>query len=421
MVPPGAFGTTSNAFFSPGEPIAFCFDTAPLASAAPTSSAFRICWRRRGDDGRTEEGVLPLSAGASGVVTTRLDVPGFVQLAVTPLDDAGDEIAIPGFGRPPYRFGAGASPDGIEAPAEPADFDDFWNRQKARLAKEPLVADKVFLGVTNGMSLFSVRAGCPGNVRPMTGYLAIPDGACQGCLPARVCFQGYGTFPQAPEPGLWEEGWIVLEINAHGFEIGREEAYYDEFFQSLRDEQGGEYAFDPARNADPTTAYFYGMALRALRALELVKALPEWNREVLEVKGESQGGLQACWAAGLDPDVTQVRVGSVWCCDLAGSACPGRLAGRAPDFTPALGYYDPVFHARRFRAKKFRVFRAALGDEVCPPAGLALLYRNAAVRDKRIDWVQGTSHEPEPGALRQVFRWKGAGTSRVEYRIDDVP
>lgn len=409
---------THKAFFAPNESIPFSFDTAPLSSAAPSSSSFTLCWRRTGDDGKTESGHTQVGANSVGVIQTSLDQPGFVQLAVTPLDEKGDVVPLPGRGRPPYRFGAGVSPQKLAAPPEPNDFDLFWSRQKAKLSATPLAAEQTSLGIAGGMRIFSVRIDCPDVVRPATGYLAIPAGAPAKSLPARVCFQGYGTFPQTP--GAGEEGWIVLEINAHGFDLGREPAYYRDFFQKLRVEQNGRYAFHEAHNATPETSYFLGMALRALRALEFVKGLPEWNGRVLEVKGVSQGGLQACWAAGLDRDVSQIRIGNVWCCNLAGSQQKGRLPGDAPAFTPALGYYDPVYHARRFHAKKLRVFSAALGDEVCPPAGQALLYQNASVRDKRIDWVQGASHTPVPGARRQIFRWKGNRNHHAEYRIETL-
>ncbi len=415
------FGTSTAAFFAPGEPIRFSFDSAFLSALAPTSTSFTLCWRRTGDDGRTESGRTALPTNSIGAIDVRLDFPGFVQLAVTALDDAGNVVFLPGQKRPPTRFGAGVCPEAIEAEPEPPDFDAFWNRQKAKLAAEPLAADQAFLGVTNGMRLYAVRLPCPDNVRPATGYLAIPADARPRGLSARVGFQGYGTTPQEPDAKSWERGWIYLVINAHGYELGRDSAYYDDFFRALHEEQKGEYAFNETLNGDPETAYFHGMSLRVARTLEFVKTLPEWNGKVLEVRGSSQGGLQACWAAGLDRDISHIRIGNVWCCNLAGTRQEGRLAGNAPAFTPALAYYDPVYHARRFHAKKLRIFSAALGDEVCPPAGQALLYRNASVRNKSINWFQGASHQIDSGTKHQVFQWKNGRTGCADSWVETAP
>jgi cephalosporin-C deacetylase-like acetyl esterase len=48
--------------------------------------------------------------------------------------------------------------------------------------------------------------------------------------------------------------------------------------------------------------------------------------------------------------------------------------------------------AKRIKNAKVDIIRAGLGDYVCPPAGLAVFYKNLATTRKRITWFQGSAH-----------------------------
>jgi cephalosporin-C deacetylase-like acetyl esterase len=195
-----------------------------------------------------------------------------------------------------------------------------------------------------------------------------------------------------PQEGSPDE--VAFTLNAHGFELDQDESYYKQVFAPAIGSNGKSYALDPVQNRDPETAYFNGMALRVMRALEFVKSLPQWDGENLIVSGRSQGGLQAVWAASLDPDVTRCESSITWCCNLAGASEDDRLPGWQPEWVEALGYYDPVNHARRIRCP-VRIPRAGLGDYTCPPSGLAVLYNNLRV-PREITWVQGSTHSYVP-------------------------
>ena len=177
----------------------------------------------------------------------------------------------------------------------------------------------------------------------------------------------------------------MLSVNAHGFLNGQPREYYE----NLKNGELKGYAFNEKENQDPETTYFNGMMLRLIRSLEYVKSLPEWNGKDLTVEGHSQGGMQAAIAAGLDKDVTMAIPNQPWMCDMGGAAL-GHLRGNwhiKP--TPALFYYDPVFHIRRYDGR-LKVL-AGLGDYVCPPSGMAALYNNAK-GPKEIVYTQGAGH-----------------------------
>ena len=64
-------------------------------------------------------------------------------------------------------------------------------------------------------------------------------------------------------------------INAHGYELGREEEYYTEFYNSIKS-NGKTFGLDSDwQNKSTDTAYFGWMCYRIMRALQFIKSLPE--------------------------------------------------------------------------------------------------------------------------------------------------
>ena len=381
--------------YKPGEEMIYSFK-AELGGQKAEGIFLR--WTRKGDDGQIARGKVP--ADQEAVVKTKLDKPGFVSVDVYLVDDKGKIIqqtykdwAKKDRKRPiAYFAGTAVEPETLTDCGEPTDFDAFWDRQKKRLAAVPF-KDKVDLKkvkTVNGADIYAVSIPCAGP-RPVTGYLNVPVNAKEKSLPAQISFFGYGNHIQQP-PARGNSRLLSFTINAHGQELGKDEAYYKQFFQSFRS-NGKSYAFDPKQNADPETAFFNGMALRVMRALEYLKSRPEWNGRDLTAVGGSQGGLQTMWAAALDPDVSVAKPGITWCCDLAGTQKKQRLSGGwRIQYVPALDYYDPVFLAKRIKNAKVEITRAGLGDYTCPPSGLAISYKNIASPNKSIRWVQGSNH-----------------------------
>ncbi len=405
-----------------GEPIVFTLFTTDI-DAVPTNDTYRIRWTRKGDDGKYAEGFAPFVIGETCVVTTKMDRPGFVRLEASLVGSDGRKVmracrapGMPGWVKNYTVFfdgGAGVNVGEIrQEKPEPEDFDAWWAEQKRILATVPMKATRRKFKEVNGCTIYELSVDCFGP-RPVTGYLFIPkDARPKGCK-ARVAFQGYGFYKQGcPE---WaggrctKEREVFLEINAHGYELGRDQAYYDEFGKGIRTEKYS-YAFSPEENAKPETAYFRFMAMRVMRALEYMKSLPEWNGKDLIAEGGSQGGLQTSWAAGLDKDVSLARPSVTWCCDI-GVSTGKRLFGpwRIP-WAEGLGYFDSINHIRRAKCP-VEITRAGLGDYTCPPSGLAAYY-NAIPGRKSIYWVQGSQHgyvPPAPNQAVTLGNWSPTG------------
>jgi len=381
-------GTTDKdvAIYQPGEKMRFTFQV--LQDGKPVSGK-KLKWTRTGDDGKTEtgEGVADENGLA---VTTSLDKPGFVRVEVKAFDEDGTPLKgfVGGWGANKtgnifFDGGACVEPEKLAAIAEPKDFDEFWAAAKARLAAVPMNPrlDEV-PGKNPKVKIYAVKLDCAGP-KPVTGYLTIPAQAREKSLPGICSFHGYGTGKHNP-PGWFNEGAIVFDVNAHGMELGQDDAYYRQLQETLKN-----YCFKKEENVDREKTYYYGMALRVMRALEYVKSRPEWNGKDLQSNGGSQGGLQGLWGAGLDPAVTSSEIWSPWCCDFGGVTV-GRLRGWRPDYTEALNYFDPVFHARRIKGKVHLV--ANFGDYTCTPASVWIVYNNIPHENKSMEVKQGCTH-----------------------------
>ena len=401
--------------YKAGEPIVFTLTASGLDESADLSG-YVFKWKRTGDDGKVEYGEAPIKNGEFAKVTTKMDIPGFVRVEGYLKDKADKAVRRdkPAPGSPNWApvkdvfFDGGAGVDVanvVQENPEPADFDAWWAKQKKILAAVPMTVNRKEVKTLNGCKIYQVSVGCAGP-RPVTGYLFIPANATEKSCKARVGFQGYGFYQQGcPEWATWScagNKEIFLEINAHGYDLGMDKAYYDAFGDSIKSSKYS-YAFSPDENARPETAYFRFMAFRVMRALEYVKSLPEWNGKDLIAEGGSQGGLQTSWAAGLDPDVTLARPSITWGCDFAMvSGARKRLKGNwYIPYAKGLDYFDSINHIRRAKCP-IEITRAGLGDYTCPPSGLAAYY-NAISAPKSILWVQGSRHGYIPPKPNQEF------------------
>lgn len=398
-------GTTDKSALSykKGEEMVFTFKVD--AGKIPLDGYY-LDYKRRGDDGVVFSGRHP--AKDVLVVKTSLNKPGFVNVDVKLVDSKNKPVMIKIDARRTraigFYAGTAVEPEKITDCGEPADFDAFWARQRKRLDAVPFLGkvQEKHVATVNGVDCYQVSIPCVG--RPATGYLLVPAGCKEKSMPAEIVFFGYGARRQYV-PAKSSKNKIQLYLNAHGQELGREDAYYQEFFKSIRTPKYS-YGFNPEENKDPETAFFNGMCLRLMRALDYLKSRPEWDGKHLRASGGSQGGLQTMWAAALDQQVNVAYPSITWCCDMAGTEKAGRVHGPwRIKYTPALDYYDPVFMAKRIKKATVHIRRAGLGDYTCPPSGLLLSYKNLATPRKSITWVQGSDHGFIP-KKSEVIVWK---------------
>lgn len=381
-------GTTDKpvAIYKPGEKMVF---TLRILDGETAVAGNTLKWTRTGDDGKTEKGEGVVGEGGLKI-TTSLEKPGFVRILARAFGPDGKPLQgfVGGWGGNKngnlfFDGGACVEPEKLQPVAEPKDFDAFWKSMKAKLAEIPIKAELREVQTRNPkVNVYAVRLDCPGP-RPVTGYLSVPAGAKEKSLPGIAQFHGYGINKHSP-PGWVNETAIVFDVNAHGMDLGREDEYYKQLQKDLSN-----YCFKNAENLDREKTYYYGMALRVMRALEYVRSRPEWNGKELQSNGGSQGGLQGLWGAGLDSEVTSSNIWSPWSCDFGGITL-GRQRGWRPDYKEALDYYDPVFHAKRAKAKIHLVNN--YGDYTCPPSSVWIVYNSIPHGNKSMEVKQGCTH-----------------------------
>ena len=421
-------GESDKDVYKAGETVTF---TLHLEGAGEIPQGdFFIDYHLFDDDGKDARGRAPLPLpGGQLTLMTSIAQPGFVRLDAWVVDKDGRRMK----GVNPWNKeqelelffygGAAVEPEklAITIP-EPADFDAYWSRQKKRLANVP---PKVLFmeekpSVNKDVKIYAVGIAAPGraiqpasaqvkDVQRVTGFLVVPADGRK--VPGRVMFEGYGVH-ESRCPSWWiAPDAVYFFVNAHGSGLDKDKAFYDSWRESLNTKSADgkttyTYGMNPVENANPDTAYFNGMVMRVLRALEYVKSRPEWDGRTLIVSGGSQGGLQTTWAGALDHDVTEVNLDIPWCCDIGCTTVNGVIPTWRLEWAKGLGYYDECSFAKRFpKTCKVTIHRAALGDELCPPKGVAAFY-NAIETQKKITWAQGSNHGYAPPPPRQEFTFQ---------------
>ena len=403
--------------YKAGEEAVFTVEPVDVDGVVPEGQ-YMYKWERSDDYGNFQNGTVPFD-GKPFVYRTTLDKPGFVRLYVNIIGPDGQVVrrrfngdattpegraAMNKFEKPGkfifFDGGAGFDVDSLAAPEEPADFDEFWKRQFARLAKVPIKCDRVAVAINNDNArMWAVRIDCAG-LRPVTGYLSVPTAVYEGkTFPCVLDMHGYnGDYCLHCRSDWAPDDLIYLNINAHGLkleEFGATEADTKALRWEIRSHDNT-YAMDKEQNMDPEVAYFNGMVLRIKRALQFLKTVEGWNGKDLYASGGSQGGLQTIWAAACGEGVTYADSSITWCCDMyMNNARLGKKAagdGWYIPWVPGVSYYDPVVWARRIPLScRTSISRAGLGDYTCPPMGLAKLW-NSIPGNKSIRWVQGSEH-----------------------------
>lgn len=345
----------------------------------------------------TGNSVVPAAELKPVVLST--DRPGWLAVKAVPLDAEKKVLKT----KLEYGDGVLVEP-GKLVPARPvpADFDKFWQDQLAGLAKIPMSPQRtaVRLDAKNARKLLceEIKLQSAGDI-PVTGYLVMPRKAAKRSLPALVCYHGAG-YKSSSKQITFGKNAIVFDVNAHGLPNGRPR----EFYRKLnKGPTRGCIFYD---RDDREKSYVKQMFLRAARATEFIRSLPEWDGRTLIVFGRSQGGAQALAAAALVPEVT-LCVANVPALGDHG----GREAGRLPGW-PQLNrklsggasekqiasvsdYVDVVNLAKRIKSPVH--LTAGAIDFVCAPTSVALVRNNIApelLKSFRI--FQRMGHEAPP-------------------------
>ena len=358
--------------------------------------------------GNLGRGKLTLSAGKASVSGT-LEKPGILRCTVRLA--GGPKRRVVGMA------GAAFDPFKIEPTAvAPADFDAFWNAQKAVLAAIPMDARLTPASYASSkVEVFDISLANVNGSR-VHGYFAKPKGT--GPFPAILTVPGAGVKSASLRgaAGYAGLGFLSLNISVHDLPNGKPREFYDRLSKgALRD-------YRSRGREDRRTYYFHRVFLGCVRAVDYLTSRPEWDKKHMIVSGSSQGGALALVTAGLDSRITALAANVPAMCDHSGLAF-GRRSGwprlvpKGKDGKPdakvlaVSAYYDAVNFARRIRVPA--VVGVGFIDNTCPATTVFSAY-NVLRGPKQIDTAPLMGHAISPNYRKLTRRWilKQAGLSK---------
>ena len=289
---------------------------------------------------------------------------------------------------------AAFSPEQLKPTTEnPSDFDSFWSSALAEARGVSLEPTRRLLPerCTDKVNVYEVSFQ---NIRWNSrtyGILCVPTKP--GKYPALLRVPGAGVRPYQGDVWTASQGAITLEIGIHGVPVTMEQKVYDNLME-------GALNFYWEANMDSRDrSYYKRVIVGAVRAIDYIASLDEWNGTSLGVTGSSQGGFLSLACAALDKRVTFYGAVHAALCDhtasLKGVACGWPhyfyydVKHADPKKIETSRYYDGVNFARRIQCSGW--FSFGYNDEVVPPTTAYATY-NTVTAPKELHVYQLTGH-----------------------------
>ncbi|MEM9919867.1 MAG: acetylxylan esterase [Bacteroidota bacterium] len=341
-----------QAVYQANEPMFF-----EVRSSSPGQATYEIRYDTRA--AVIKSGTIQLAPGQVTRIPFTDSKPGFV---VCKIEQSG-QVA---------EAGAGFSIYDIDAPEEePEDFDEFWDAQKAKLDAIPMDANVQLHTRSAQSTTYRVDLA---NIddRRVYGYVTIPDGA--GPFPAILTLPSAGNIPNISVPEVFMAelaNVIAMSISIH----------------NAAPDQADPNGYLPDDITDREGNYYKQAILGAIRSIDYLFSMPQFDGENLGVVGVSQGGGLSLMVSGIDQRVKLMVQSNAAMCNHAGlkydeaSAYPFYLfRNRLFDgsiqnldkIVEASKYYDATYFARRYKGPSFHTI--GYRDNVCPPATTLAAY-----------------------------------------------
>lgn len=348
----------------------------------------------------TKKDSLQVSEGKLTVDVPGMKTPGFLRCTVTVFSEGKE-----------YRKSATAAfdPLKIEPTVEnPADFNTFWEKGKADLAKIPLDTKMVLLPekCTEKLNVYHISIQNVSSTSRIYGILCVPKKP--GKYPALLHVPGAGIRPYSGDIDNAEKGMITLDIGIHGIPVNLDpEVYYNLSAGALNGY--------PYFNLDDKDKYYFKRVyLGCVRANDFLFSLPEFDGTNLGVIGGSQGGALSIVTAALDPRVKYLAAYYPALCDLTGYL-KGRAGGwphmfeksnlaynNKKDKLETVKYYDVVNFARLLKVPG--IYSWGYNDDVCPPTSMYAAY-NVISAPKTLHLALETGHWGFPEQYEESENW----------------
>lgn len=315
-----------------------------------------------------------------------MKTPGFYRLKVVAHVDGKDYEGL---------CTAAFSPEKIKPFAqEPKDFDDFWKKALDEARQIDLNPTKVLLPerCTKDVNVYKISYHNNRWGSKMYGVLSVP--VKPGKYPALLRVPGAGVRPYSGDTYTATGKCIVLEIGIHGVPVTMEQKVYDDLANAALNGYWDTNLENPDRNA------YKRVVTGAVKGVDMIASLDEWDGKTLGVTGSSQGGFLSLAVAALDKRVTFLAAVHDAMCDYEAEL--HGVAGGWPHYfyhakmnaitkarLEGARYYDGVNFARRITVPGWYSF--GYNDEVVPPTSSYGLY-NSVKAPKTLSLYQMTGH-----------------------------
>lgn len=316
--------------------------------------------------------------------TGTLKTPGFYRLKVIAHVEGKEYVGL---------CTAAFSPEKIQPATKcPDDFDQFWKNALDEARKMPLEPHLTLLPerCTENVNVYEVSFT---NDRPgslIYGILCVP--VKPGKYPALLRVPGAGTRPYGGDTYTASQGAVTLEIGIHGIPVTLAQKVYDNLNKAAFDGYWETNLDEPNKN------YYKRVVVGAVRSVDFIASLPQWDGQIVGVSGASQGGFLSLAVAALDKRITFVAPVHDAMCDyeiaLQKKACgwPHYFYNvENPDMKKVEGarYYDGINFARRVTCPGWYSF--GYNDEVVPPSSAYSVF-NVVNAPKTLSVYQMTGH-----------------------------
>lgn len=280
----------------------------------------------------------------------------------------------------------------------PSDWRRYWRREIRAMRRVPMDPKITKQSEEKGCEVFHVELACPGPAS-VNAYVAHPKGARPHSLPIVIYYHAAGMEASHASRALEyatcvDGGALSLDINAHGMLDDQPKEYYDALLAN------GLKGYPEREPLSLEDYYFKWMMLRAVRALDYLKANPLWDGKHIVLVGTSQGGYQSAFVACADRKVSAI----VLTCP-AGIGQGDSLEGRTPSWpktiqkypessAKVIPYLDPACMLRRSRADIW--CEIGMFDYTCPAANLFAALNTVKTRKTVVTFQRGHKYATMP-------------------------
>ncbi|MDE5573348.1 MAG: acetylxylan esterase, partial [Muribaculaceae bacterium] len=256
-------------------------------------------------------GSVKLKNGEATVKGGTMKVPGFLRCKAVYKNDGKTYTALGTIG---------FSPEKLKPTTQyPSDFMEFWQKNIEQARKPALNSDMTLLPdkCTKTVDVYQVSYSVSNSGKRFYGMLAMPK--APGKYPAMIQYPGAGVYAIDAPVSYAEQGIIAMALGIHAIPNNLDASLYNAIGNGILSDY-------PSINMDRLNDYYYQQVIRgAVRAVDFIETLPEFNGCVATYGG-SQGGYLSIAVAALHPSVKFVVANFPAMSDLAGYA-NGRAGG----------------------------------------------------------------------------------------------